>query len=321
MKIFAGLIVAASATVDRIITRKGWPANTDAPYCGCQIIIDPNQPQYGGASGYDGGHINGTCTLRFPYADESRYGRLAAADPHFVSVAGSYMLGRNREDNSPDGFHFTGFDQVSPPDVLDILVFYENQDCAREGRDVSEIPDLPQDQIWEVYNLTESQTEGLCEFVLECQPNGGDADYPVAHSGVYLGNFNYDIARSVQTYTVPIYGLAQDQTVTFPITNYYNGEADCINPLAHHGHGTASGCSQDYNSTGECSNEVTFHQNPDHNGLLEYFQFEPVQMNNAPQCAMPVHHKDDYQWDTPSPWDTQENYESTEFKDYPMPGF
>merc|ERR1712176_933897 len=134
-------------------------------------------------------------------------------------MGGSYMLGRNRKDNSPDGFHFTGFDQVSPPDVLDILVFYENQDCAREGRDVSEIPDLPQDQIWEVYNLTESQTEGLCEFVLECQPNGGNADYPVAHSGVHLGNFNYDIARSVQTYTVPIYGLEQDQTVTFPITD------------------------------------------------------------------------------------------------------
>ena len=240
---------------------KGWPANYDAPHCGCQIIIDPNQPQYGGVNGYDGGHINGTCTIRFPYADGSRFGRSVQADPHFVSVAGTYMLGRNRVDG-PDGFKFTGFDEVSPPDVLDILVFYEEKDCARPGRDIIELPkhdpdsDLPQDQWWEVYNMTETQSEGLCEFVLECQPNGGNADYPVAHSGVHLGNFNYDIARSVQTYTVPIYGLDKGNSATFQIVDYYDKDNNCINPLAHHGHGFAEGCSN--NITKECSNDITF---------------------------------------------------------------
>jgi hypothetical protein len=320
MKVYAGLIVAASATVDRIVTTKGWPANYHAPHCGCQIIINPNQAQYGGASGYDGGHINGTCTLRFPYADQSRFGRTEEGDPHFVSVAGAYMVGRNRGDGA-DGFKFTGFDEVSSPDVLDILVFYERWDCARfPERKIEDLLELPQDERWEVYNLTESQTEGLCEFVLECEPNGGDPLNPVAHDGVHLGNFNYDIARSVQTYTVPIYGLPKGESATFAITDYYNNDNNCMNPLAHHGHGTAEGCSK-ANTTGECSNMLTFHHDQDHNGLLEYFQFEPVSLLNAPQCfEMPEHHEEDYKWYTPSPWDTQENFNPTQGSG-PMPDF
>ena len=168
------------------------------------------------------------------------------------------MVGRNRGAN-PDGFKFTGFDEVSNPDVLDILVFYENPDCARwesetDKRDVSEIPSLPQDQQWEVYNISQAQGQAMCEYRLECAE-----DQP---TGIHLGNFNYDIARSVQTYTVPIYGLQQGETVQYGIVDYYNQKNDCINPLAHHGHGTASGCSQDYNNTGVCSNDLTFQQNP-----------------------------------------------------------
>jgi len=309
MKVFAGLIVAASATVDRIKTLKGWPANPSAPHCGCQIIINPNQAIYGGASGYDGGHINGTCTLRFPYADPSRFGLTEMADPHFVSVAGAYILGRNRGDGAADGFKFTGFDEVSPPDVLDVLVFYEKMDCFREGFDMSTYDDLPQDRIWEAYNLTDAQTEGLCEFALECRPHEDGNGKQVAHEGVYLGNFNYDIARSVQTYTAPIYGLPMDQSVTYEIVDYYNDENRCVNAAAHHGHGTASGCST--NTT--CSNTITFDHDQGHNGLLEYFQWEPVSVINAPSCALvPEHHTEDYTWNTPSPWDTQENYSPTQ---------
>ena len=43
-------------------------------------------------------------------------------------------------------------------------------------------------------------------------------------------------------------------------------------------------------------------------------------MDNAPACAMPVHHEDDYKWDTPSPWDTQENFAPTQGGG-PMPEF
>ena len=46
--------------------------------------------------------------------------------------------------------------------------------------------------------------------------------------------------------------------------------------------------------------------------MLEYFQFEPIGPMNSPECfAMPIHHVDDYTWNTPSPWDTQENFQST----------
>ena len=238
------------------------------------MIVDP--AEYGG-------YINSTCTIRFPYADNiKRYGRHLRSDPHFVSIASTYMVGRNRDDFSqqiygPDGFKFTGFDEVSNPDALDILVFYEEKDCARPGRDISELPkhggDLPQDQWWEVFNLTtaadgitnEGQTNALCEFKLECIP------YGAALPGVHLGNFNYDIARSVQTYTVPIYGLEKNQQATFNILNYYQGENDCANPLAHSGHGTASGCST--NTT--CSNELTF----DHNKGKNYFNSPQNKVN------------------------------------------
>ena len=206
-----------------------------------------------------GGYINSTCTIRFPYADPINFGRSDQADPHFTSIASTYMVGRNRG-LGPDGFKFTGFDEVSNPDVLDILVFYEEADCARyPERSIEELPkhggDLPQDEWWEVFNVTEAQGPAMCSYVLECVPNGS------ALPGVHLGNFNYDIARSVQTYTVPIYGLEKWEKVTFPITDYYDRPNYCINPLAHHGHGTATGCSSQPNFTipdTQCSSDLTF---------------------------------------------------------------
>ena len=182
------------------------------------------------------------------------------------------MVGRNRDDFTsnnpqgrpiygPDGFKFTGFDEVSNPDVLDILVFYDEPDCARwPERYIEELPkyggDLPQDEWWEVFNVTEAQGPAMCEYKLECVPD-------TQPTGVHLGNFNYDIARSVQTYTAPIYGLSQAEVVTFGIVDYHNQNNDCINPLAHHGHGTASGCSN--NVTKTCGNDITFSQNPGKN--------------------------------------------------------
>ena len=237
--------------MDRIRTENWWQGNPNAPHCGCQLIIDP--ADYGG-------YINSTCTLTFPYADQANFGRFVRGDPHFVSVASSYMVGRNRNDG-PDGFKFTGFDEVSNPDVLDILVFYEHEDCAAKGRSIDEIPSLEQHEIWEVYNVSAAQGQAMCSYELTCEDNGA------ALPGVHLGNFNYDIARSVQTFTVPIYGLAQGQEETFPITDYYNEDLHCANAAAHVGHGTTSGCSVISNSTQTngaepCSNELTFTQNP-----------------------------------------------------------
>ena len=158
------------------------------------------------------------------------------------------MVGRERDATNGSQFKFTGYEEVSNKDVLDILVFYEQEHCFNEilGPPTSE---TDQSEVWLHYNLTSAQTGMLCEIELSCEDTG-------YVGGIHLGNFNYDIARSVQTYTVPIYGLEKDQSATFDLKDYYNEDNHCMNPLAHSGHGTVSGCST--NSTDGCSGTLTF---------------------------------------------------------------
>jgi len=273
----ASLALAAAVTAD--VTTNGWPGNSNAPHCGCQIIADN--------ADFGQGPINSTCEVSFGFG---------SGVPHFVSVASSFMVGR-------DGgtFKFTGYDEVTNPEKMDILVFYEDADC-QDGVDDDGNP-------FYQWNMTGTELQGLgdvCDYTLTCTPTADGNALP----GVRLGNFAYDIARSVQTYTVPVWGLAQGETVTFPITDYDGNPNNCMNPLAHHGHGDAIGCST--NSTTGCNNELVFTQNPDHQGLLEYFSFEPVSPVNNPICySLPIHHDDDYQWEVPSPWDTQQAYEDS----------
>jgi len=213
MKVFAGLVVATSAISNRIREENSWPGNDNAPYCGCNLVIDAAEV---------GGYINKTCSLSFPYPVE---------DPHFVSVASSYILGRDQVASGPDVFKFTGFDEVSNPDVLDILVFYDELDCPKE----------------------DPETARYCQYDLQCVDNGS------AIPGVYLGNFNYDIARSVQTYTVPVYGLEQGQTVTFEIVDYNGNDNFCHSAKSHVGHGfVAEGSCSPSNDT--CGNAITYTQ-------------------------------------------------------------
>jgi len=264
MKVFAGLVVSASAISNRIETRNSWPGNENALYCGCNLVLDPELEARPA-----GNYINSTCTLSFPHAQD---------DPHFVSVASAYMLGRERKVPGNDVFKFTGFDEVSNPDVLDILVFYEPQDCLRPGRTLQDIEDLRaegrQSEIWEVF---QNETEPFCEIELKCV---GVNDEPgkednVPPPGVYLGNFNYDIARSVQTYTVPVYGLQQGMTASFNIFDYNNNAANCMHAVEHQGHGTVSGsCST--NTT--CGNTINFTQNP---GNLLIQKFSIILIQNA----------------------------------------
>ena len=204
-------------------------------------MIDPRQY---------GGYINSTCTISFPYAEV--YGHTVDKDPHFVSVASSYIVGRERL-SGQDNFLFTGFDEVSNPDVLDVLVFYDQNDCFNETMNPDDLPYTEQHEIYLNYQLSEDQKKLMCEPIIDCQPNGE------ALSGVFLGNFNYDIARSVQTYTVPVYGLAQGKTVDFDLQSYEGEDLNCANPLAHSGHGTAFGCSN--NVTETCDNVITFQNN------------------------------------------------------------
>ena len=161
------------------------------------------------------------------------------------------MVGRETDAANGSKFKFTGYEDVSNPDLIDILVFYEQDQCCRDGMDCvnTNFSAIDQSTIWEYYNMTSQQTADMCEFELTCEDTG-------YVGGVHLGNFNYDIARSVQTYTVPIYGLEKGEEATFDLRDYYDQPNNCMNALAHSGHGTASGCST--NSTDGCSNVLTF---------------------------------------------------------------
>ena len=100
-----------------------------------------------------------------------------------------------------------------------------------------------------------AQRKMLCEYELECVANGE------ALPGVYLGNFNYDIARSVQTYTVPIYGLEQGKQVDFGLQSYEGEDLNCALPKAHPGHGTVTIDSCSNNITETCDNVIRFQNN------------------------------------------------------------
>merc|ERR1712035_288485 len=79
--------------------------------------------------------------------------------------------------------------------------------------------------------MDDAQKEALCDYEVKCEEDG-------FVPGVHLGNFNYDIARSVQTYTVPIYGLEKGESATFTLKDYYGDDNNCMNALAHSGPGT-----------------------------------------------------------------------------------
>ena len=238
MKVLASFVAATLAS------KSEWEANFDAPHCGCQIILDQES-------------INKTCSINFKYP--LTYSTDERNDPHFVSVASTYMVGRERDSSTGSQFIFTGYDEVTNPTTLDILVFYEKDHCFRADRAVeaknTNFTAIDQSTIWEYYAMDDDQKEALCDYEINCVDSG-------FVPGVHLGNFNYDIARSVQTYTVPIYGLEKDQTAKFTLKDYDGDDNNCMNALAHSGHGTAGGCST--NSTGtalDCSNEIFFIHN------------------------------------------------------------
>merc|ERR1712003_427013 len=200
MKVLASFVAATLAS------KSEWEANPDAPHCGCQIILDQES-------------INKTCSINFKYP--LTYSTDERNDPHFVSVASTYMVGREKDSIAGSQFIFTGYDEVTNPTTLDILVFYEKDHCCAPGKDCvnTNFTAIDQATHWEYFAMDDAQKEALCDYEINCVDSG-------FVPGVHLGNFNYDIARSV--------------------------------------HGTAGGCST--NTTGtidDCSNEITFKHDQD----------------------------------------------------------
>ena len=107
-----------------------------------------------------------------------------------------------------------------------------------------------------------------------------------------MGNFNYDIARSVQQYNLPIYGLAQGDSAAIQINNMAGDGLQLKNVTEHAGHGDAE--AEDCNNGGLFS----FDQNPDHWGELEYATFSLCDTACWPDKP------NDYCFEVPSPWDS-----------------
>ena len=66
---------------------------------------------------------------------------------------------------------------------------------------------------------------------VECVDNGGPLD------GLYLAAFSYDIARSVQRYSMGIYGLDEGETAAIAIMDYDSNPLELMNVTSNHGHG------------------------------------------------------------------------------------
>ena len=118
-----------------------------------------------------------------------------------------------------------------------------------------------------------------------------------AWAGPRLGNFNYDIGRSVQTYNLPIYGMEQGGTYTIQINEQapekiYGGKLELMNVTAHSGHG--------YAAAEDCDNGGSFiyEQNPSHQGELEYANFGICQTRCYPDKP------NDYCFNVPSSWNS-----------------
>lgn len=258
MRSFALLLAgAAYATEDEPMAKPNcWPANDHAPYCGCQLISDKTNM------------INATCTATFP------------KKTHFVSVASAFAI-PEQSDTKNDKYVWTGFQGNSHENLHDILYFFEKKECI--------------DGDGEYINKT-MMAGADWDIVFDCDANIDGDGNSFADPNVRLGNFVYDIARSVQRYNLPIKNLALDQSVTIQINKQDRQGVpiaegvELRNVSAHHGHGEAS--------AEDCSNDGSFvySQNPDHLGDLEYAQFDVCDTGAEDT---------DYDWDVPSSWESE----------------
>merc|ERR1712046_9027 len=260
MRPFGLLVIgAAYATEERLDpSPRTWGSNSNAPYCGMQIITT------------DHNMINSTCIAEF-------FGKKV----HMISVASSFAI-PELSDVSNFKYAWTSYDGNSHANLHDILVFFEPESCC-EGWEFGKCP-LP-------YNATVPDVEEDSPTIT-CTDNGS------ADPNVRLGNFNYDIARSVQRYNVSVKNLAQDNSATIMVNGQNEVPLLVKNVSAHHGHGVALVNGGDCNADGT----IVFQAGADHEGDLEYFQFELCDA----ECHGPNEEGalDDYCFEVPSPWAT-----------------
>lgn len=235
-----------------------WQGNDNAPYCGCQLIFDTLNM------------INQTCTAQFNGANKV----------HMISVASSFAI-PELSDSIGDKYTWTGYEGNSHENLHDILYFFEENECKNgTGHWITDFEGAD----WEPE--------------VTCVPNIDANGDSYAVSGVRLGNYNYDIARSVQSYNVPIKNLAQGGSIAVTVNSQADSTVEPLelrNVTEHIGHGDAN--AEDCNNAGM----FTFTQNPEHEGDLEYVKFELCDTICHPNENGP---NNDYCFNVPSPWET-----------------
>lgn len=269
MKIAAAVVALTHATDYHHDMINCWPANENAPHCGCQMIRR------------DRNMINKKCVLNF---DEEAV--LGEDNIAMISVASSFTFpdtGSIDDSSLPDNrFVWTGFEGLSHENLHDIVWFFRPDVC----------PNFEIEQDYPVVNLTVFQNGGGLVFD-ECE----DIDEQWLNDSLpLLGNFNYDIARSHQSYNLPIYGMESGQTALVSIESHHadwdltENFVSVRNVTAHHGHGVDS-------DDTECDAEFTFTLN-DHLGVLEYVNFYLCEDPTVSGAASPG----DYFYNVPSSW-------------------
>jgi len=279
MKIAAAVLALTQATQEPDQLHC-WPANDNAPYCGCQYITREKNM------------INQKCTLDFD--EDAIFGQDRI---QMFTVASSFPLperdfengGLSIDDTSlnKNRYVWTGFKELSHENLHDIVWFFRADNCPNEGRNQTgmDIIDL---KAFEAF-------EG---FTFECE----DIDQEWLNDSLpLLGNFNYDIARSHQSYNLPIYGLEAGQTAFISIESHNPADrrtedgsfdVNVRNVTAHHGHGIAGD-----NDDSCLHNDFTFTLE-DHLGNLEYVNFytcdDPTVTGEAS--------RGDYRYNVPSSW-------------------
>jgi len=264
MKIAAAFVALTHATQDGD-TWFCWPANDDAPLCGCQWITREHNM------------VGEMCTLTFPNAPEDFLQMLTVASSFPIPMESDLKL---------NTYIWTGIQGLSHQNLHDIVYFLRKEQC-------------------DLFDFDDAANKP----VLSCAdiPDPGPGYHPLAPYLPLLGNFNYDVARSHQSYNLPIYGLITDNPLEVRVLNHSvnTGLDDNLvairNVTAHHGHGSVT----DHTI---CDNLFEYTLNVDdkppgtigHHGELEYANFylcdDPtVSKKDAPG---------DYEYNVPSSWTT-----------------
>jgi hypothetical protein len=119
-----------------------------------------------------------------------------------LTVASSYPLPlRSSVENN--SYYWTGFPGLSHDNLHDIVFFVREDYCIQGSDEFPNVNYFPPAEFPPTLTCTDFGV-----------PTNETGEFPL------LGNFNYDIARSHQSYNLPIYGLQAGQTAQINIDSH-----------------------------------------------------------------------------------------------------